>query len=394
MTDGILDFLREREENMFKLLEQMVIVQSGSFNKKGVDDVGKLITEVLRAHDLSVQLIEEKEYGNHLIASSRFVEKTERRILLVGHMDTVFPENTHFRWFKEDEKHVFGPGVVDMKGGLVVGIYAMKALDSLGVLEKIPITFVFNSDEEIGSPSSRQIIESYARKSAFAIVLECGGLEGEVVTGRKGKCNLRLDVKGKAQHSASTTKEKASAVVELSYKNLGLEAMNGLGAGISVNVGKIEGGIGPNTVPEEATALIDVRFSNTHEERLIRNGVQDLIRRAHVTGTRSEVTILSERPPMEQNPANKKLFEIVEAQARHLGIGVKEEFRSGASDANLIAGQKTPVIDGLGPIGDLDHSDREYMLKESLLKRSQLLALSILEGWHLYRSGKLFSHDN
>jgi len=323
--------------------------------------------------------MEQTKFGNHLIVRSLCNKPFHKQILVVGHMDTVFPENTDFNGYRENTTHCYGPGVIDMKGGLVVGIFALKALDSLGLLKKTPITFIFNSDEEIGSPGSGDLIKNEAEKSACAFVLECGGLDGEVVTGHKGNLSVKLDVFGKSGHAAFAGKDKASAILELAHKTIDLESLNDNKKGITVNVGTIQGGMGPNTVPEYATARIDFRFVEQKDHEFLRESISKIAAAQKIPHTRANYEIISARPPMEQTRANRKLFQTVKTVAKRLDIPIREEFRSGVSDANIIAEQGIPVLDGLGPIGAKDHSKDEYMIKASLLQRSILLACSIIE---------------
>jgi len=390
MKNKIIDFIAKHEADMLALLRDMVLIQSGTYNKKGVDALLTLIQETLKPSGLRCNVVEQDDFGNHLLVSTCPVEKHDRQILITGHMDTVFPEDTDFRWFKEDEKHVHGPGVIDMKGGLVTGIYALKALGNVGLLEKIPLTFIFNSDEEIGSPTSRQIIEHEARRSAFAFVLECGGVNGGIVTGRKGKLGFTLTIQGKAGHAASADHDKPSAVLELCHKTLELEALNDSRQGLSINVGTIKGGMSPNTVADRSLASVDVRFNNAAARDDVKSRISDIVQKAIVPGTHTKIDWTSERPPMEQTQGNKTLYLVAKQQADDLGIVVEEEFRGGVSDANLIAMQQTPVLDGLGPIGGMDHSSEEYMIKDSLRKRTQLLALLLQESWRLHKGGRLF----
>ena len=162
---------------MFALLEKMVRIQSGTYNKQGVDQMARLITSAFQSNAVSCQVIEQETFGNHLVVRSLCEKRFDKQIFLSGHMDTVFPEDTGFNWYKEEGTHCFGPGVIDMKGGLVAGIFALKALDNEKLLTKIPVKFFFNSDEEIGSPSSRDHIQKEARNSAFAFVLETRGAQ-------------------------------------------------------------------------------------------------------------------------------------------------------------------------------------------------------------------------
>ncbi|MGD9082919.1 MAG: M20 family metallopeptidase [Desulfobacterales bacterium] len=375
----IISFLNSHEPDMFALLEKMVLIQSGSHNKEGVDRVARLIQSIFRSNTVSCQTMEQTKFGNHLIVRSLCKKPFDEQILMVGHMDTVFPKNTDFNWFRKNSTCCYGPGVIDMKGGLVVGIFVLKALDSLGLLQKNPITFIFNSDEEIGSPGSRDLIKSEAEKSACAFVLECSGLEGEVVTGRKGNLSVKLDVYGKSGHAAFTGKDKASAILELAHKTIGLESLNHNEKGITVNVGRIRGGVGPNTIPEHATAHIDFRYVEQKDDNFLRKTISKITARQKTPHTRADFEIVSHRPPMEQTHANRQLFQTVKTVAKRLGLPIKEEFRSGVSDANIIAEKGIPVLDGLGPIGAKDHSKDEYMISKSLLQRSILLACSIIE---------------
>jgi glutamate carboxypeptidase len=299
----------------------------------------------------------------------------------VGHTDTVFPEDTSFNWYREDENRVYGPGVIDMKGGLAEGIFTLKALDAAKLLEKFPVTFLFNSDEEIGSPTSATVIENLARGSACAFVLECGGLDGGIVTGRKGKLGERIDVVGEAGHAAFAGRKKASAILELAHKVIALEALNAPQDGLTLNVGKVEGGIGPNTVPKHASALLDIRYEHPSHRQKILDRIDKIAETCFTPGTQGGATLVSERPPMPQSAKNRWLFDMATEAAKYLGIEVKEEFRSGVSDANVIASQGIPVLDGLGPIGALDHSEKEYMVKTTLVERTRLLAMLIINAW-------------
>jgi glutamate carboxypeptidase len=386
----IISFLKAHYRDMLALLEKMVRIQSGTYNKQGGDQMGSLITSTFQSNTVSCQMMEQDTFGNHLVVRSLCEKQFDKQILLSGHMDTVFPEDTEFNWYKEDGTHCFGPGVIDMKGGLVAGIFALKALDNERLLTKIPIKFFFNSDEEIGSPSSKDHIQKEARNSAFAFVLETGGRNGEIVTGRKGNLSLELHIKGIAGHAAFAGKDKASAIAELAHKIIAFESLNNLDRGISVNVGKVNGGIGANTVPEHALARIDFRFTGIADKADLEKSISEITKKKNIPKTDSHFAILSSRPPMPASERNKKLFKAVQETAASIGFSVSEEFRAGVSDANLIAGEHTPVIDGLGPIGAMDHSKDEYMIKASLLQRSILLACSLIDCWEKYEKGLLF----
>lgn len=374
MDELLRTYLKEHRSQMFDLLRQLVCINSGSHNKPGVDAVGRVIVEALRDCDLTPDVIERQSVGNPLIFRTPCPPEETGQALLVGHMDTVFPADTDFRDYREDASRAYGPGVVDMKGGLVAGIFALKALSAAGLLKRIPLSFLLNSDEEIGSKYSRALIRREAKKCACAFVLEAGGLNGEVVTGRKGNLSARLTVAGRAGHAAFAGPDKTSAIVEMAHKILAVESLNDPASGILANVGTVSGGIGPNTVAERAQALLDFRFVQPEAEDRLKTKLSQLCAAAVVPDAAVALEILSGRPPMPANEANQALYDRVHGIASRLGMAIRPEFRSGVSDANFIAREGTPVLDGLGPIGARDHSPEEYMLKESLPQRTLLLA--------------------
>ena len=389
-TPAIKSFLEANEKFMFKCLEELVLIQSGSHNKKGVDATLQNIQGAFEGMDVTTEVVEQSQLGNHLIVRSTCPKGSSGQFLIVGHMDTVFPVDTDFNWYKTDDVKCYGPGVVDMKGGLVVGIFALKALQEIGLLDKVPFAFIFNSDEEIGSRSSLDVIQHEANQSAFAFVLECGGLNGEVVTGRKGNLMVELHVEGKAGHAAFADQSKSSAILEMAHKIIQFESLNDFKKGVTVNVGKVEGGIGPNTVSEFCTAQIDFRYVAPEDFQYIESRIIEFTNTAIVKGTCSSIDFVSGRPPMQQKSKNRKLYTIAEKIAGPLGIPIKEQFRFGGSDANFIADLGIPVLDGLGPIGGRDHSNEEYMVTESLLQRTILFAGTLLASWedHLQNGGQ------
>lgn len=305
-------------------------------------------------------------------------------------MDTVFSKEDVFNFFKDDVDKAYGPGIIDMKGGLVTAIFLLKALQSQNLLNKIPIVLICNSDEEMGSTHSSELIRKEAIKSLCAFVFECGGLNGEIVTGRKGKSGYLLEVFGKAGHAAFTGRNgKASAILELAHKTIQIEDLNDPEREIVVNVGQIEGGSAANVVAEKATAEIDTRFVRFEDSVFCQNNIEEIAAKCSTPGTRASITTTSGRPPMEQSPKNRALFEIVKKQAKHLSMELAEELRSGVSDANTIAECGVAVIDGLGPVGDLDHSQDEYMVKHTLVQRCKLATLSVLDIWDKQCQGEL-----
>ncbi|MHB9097088.1 MAG: M20/M25/M40 family metallo-hydrolase [Syntrophales bacterium] len=388
LTD-VTGYLKDQEKAMCDTLRRLVLIPSGTCHKAGVDKVCRVIYDLIEPLFPDRRIVPQEAYGDILIASAPSGSR-KRRILLAGHMDTIFPPESAFCGWREDERNLYGPGVIDMKGGIVVGIFALKALASLGLLQGLPITWIFNSEEEVGSPVSQTFFTAEAKRSAMAFVLECGGLRGEVVTGRKGRLGLMLSARGLAGHAAKVVEGKRSAILDLAHLIIELEGLNGGYPGVSVNIGQAAGGVVPNSVPEEAWATIDVRSPSPQGFAFFRSRLDELLSRRRAEGMELKVEVVGEVPIMEATEGNKALFAIIAGEACRLEIPVVEQFRAGASDASTIAAVGTPVVDGLGPIGAHDHSDREYLVRESLFARSALFALSLIAAWRRYEAGELF----
>ena len=386
---ALTTYLKDQEAAMHDALRRLVLIPSGTFNKAGVDAVCREIEALLEGLPLERRVLPQEEYGDMLIVSVPPADRTPR-ILLVGHMDTIFPEESTFRGWREDERNFYGPGVVDMKGGIVAGIFALKALAALGLLRGLPVTWIFNSEEEIGSPVSQALFTAEAKRSAMAFVLERGGMRGEIVTGRKGRLGLKIFARGVAGHAAKVVETKKSAILDLARVIVELEGFNGGYPGVSVNIGQMAGGITPNSVPDEAWATIDVRYPSAEGFVYFRFRLDELLERCRAQGMELRIEAVTDVPVMEATESNKALFAVIAQEARRLGIPVVEQFRAGASDASTIAAAGTSVVDGLGPAGGNDHSDREYLVRESLMTRSALLALSLIAAWRRYDAGTLF----
>ena len=377
MIKKLKSHVKSLEKEMFGLLERLVLIQSGTHNKAGVDDMAEYIAWILSEIPLSTRILPMKECGNMVLAVNRQAEN-KNSILLMGHMDTVFPEQTAFKHYREDQFKAYGPGVLDMKGGLVTGIFALKVLSDLGFLDVIPVTVFFNSEEEIGSPYSRELITELALKSRAAFVLEGGGLDSQVVTGRKGKTGFDIFISGKAGHAGCAGPDKPSAVLEAAYKTIALEELN-RPPHILINVGLIHGGIGPNSVAESARLGVDVRFTHKEDGKRLIDKIRKITEKNFVRGTASELRICSSRPPMDTDHRIEELYHVALETSRKYGLSLGRETRGGVSDANYIAAVNVPVLDGLGPCGDMDHSDREYIVKKTMVERTILLAGCLLE---------------
>ncbi len=386
----LIHFLEESKQEQFALLERLVLQSSHSADKAGTDAVGDILCETLAHCSLDISKQHHDSCGDSLIIRSSACSPEKPYILLLGHMDTVFPRESEFNFYREDDTRSYGPGVCDMKGGLVSASFVLKALDSVGFLETLPIVFLCNGDEEIGSPYSTPLIKEIARDCLCGLVFECGGLNGEIVTGRKGKSAYTLEVSGKAGHSAfSEQNGKSSAILELAHKIIQLEELNGTRKGIVVNVGTIDGGIASNVIAESAKAEIDTRFILAEDGQFCRDQIEKIVSDSIVSGTIAQFRSTKSRFPMKQTESNTILSQIYKQQAELVGFHTGTELRSGVSDANTLAECNKPVIDGLGPIGNHDHSDDEYIEKTTLTQRCKAAALSVVAIWDRYIQQKL-----
>jgi glutamate carboxypeptidase len=262
-----------------------------------------------------------------------------------------------------------------MKGGIVVMVQALRILNELSLLEKIPVQVFLNGDEEVGSFFSSKILRNIAPKASCALIFECGGLDNQVVTGRRGVIRFELTATGQARHAGVKEGPKASAIVELARMVLALEGLNDHERGISINVGTVQGGEANNIVPDHARATFEFRFRDAQTEREILEGIEAVISSVDTPGCRATLETLHRRPCMVQVPGTEKLVSILKGTASELGQEVDTEERGGASDGNFLSEMGVPVIDGLGPVGDMDHSAEEYIVEESLYERIELTAL-------------------
>jgi glutamate carboxypeptidase len=298
------------------------------------------------------------------------------RVLLVGHMDTVFdPGTAAARPFRIDDGVAYGPGVTDMKSGLLAGLYALKSI--VAELDGLPferLTFIANPDEEVGSPSSREHIMAAAADVDACLVLESARANGDIVSARKGILDTRLTVHGRAAHAGVEPEKGRSAILEASRVVRDLHALNGRWPGVTINVGKIVGGTRPNVVAERCDLEVDVRATTAGGLQEAEAAIRAVCESTEVPDTTIEPTILVSWLPMEKLARSGRLVEHAQAVAERLGFSIADTSTGGASDANSTSGMGVPTLDGLGPIGGNDHSPAEYLDVESIIPRTTLLA--------------------
>jgi glutamate carboxypeptidase len=310
-------------------------------------------------------------------------------VILIGHLDTVFePGTSEERPFAIRDGRAYGPGVSDMKAGLLTGLHALAALrataaarqpeaSDVSVVSWLPVgrlVFIANPDEEIGSPASMPVIREQAALADVALVLEGARENGDIVSSRKGHLELRLDVHGRAAHAGVEPEKGRSAVLEVAHKIVNLQDLNGRFPGVTVNVGVVNGGTRPNIVAESASIQIDVRALTRRDLEAIEAAIRVIAEASVVPDVSSTVEVVTRHWPMERTTSTARLVEHAVRVAAELGFDLSEAATGGASDGNTTAGLGVPTIDGLGPIGGRDHSPDEYLELDSIVPRTTLLA--------------------
>jgi glutamate carboxypeptidase len=374
-TRSLLDWLQPREQAMTKLLGRFVRAESPSFDKDAVDRFGRIVAAEWKRRGATVKLLRERERGDHLRVELRPRSEPRRnsQILVLGHLDTVYDSGTIARMpFRVSRGRAWGPGTFDMKAGLVIALYAVDALASSGYLPEKRIVFLWTSDEEIGSGSSRAAIEREAKRSDAVLVLEpAAGLDGRVKTGRKGVGEIELMVTGRAAHAGLNPGDGVNAIEELALQISRISRWNEPRRGISVNAGVIEGGTRTNVIADRARALVDLRAARSQDMRTLERKFRAL--RPILPGARLEICGGFNRPPMERK-MSAALYAKAHALAKEMGVTLGEAFVGGGSDGNFTAAFGAPTLDGLGAVGENAHSPRENIVIRSLPERAALLA--------------------
>jgi glutamate carboxypeptidase len=367
-----LEQAKQYQQALLSDLQTIVNIDSGTYHKAGVDQVAQWMKGRLEASEYAVTVQPQSDFGNHLYGARS--GKGKARILVIGHMDTVFPQGEpERRPFTIKDGRALGPGVLDMKSGLLLGVYALDLLRKVKAENYASITFLCNSDEEIGSPSSRSLVRELAAQADVALVLEPGRELDEVVIARKGVGNYRLEVRGVAAHAGVEPQKGRSAILELAHKIVALQALNGTIPGVTVNVGVVGGGARPNIVPDHAHALIDVRAADKPGIAAVEEAFQRIARQVTIPDTESAITGKLAHLPFEATPGNMALFHLAKAEAARQNIALRGIFTGGGSDGNTTA-TMIPTLDALGLAGGMAHNPGEFILIDSIAPRMVLLA--------------------
>jgi glutamate carboxypeptidase len=375
----ITEWIASQKQPMIDLLRDVVNIDSGSYDKAGVDAVGARFERHFAAHGIEAWREPHDVFGDALHASVAKPGSNEKPILLMGHRDTVFPKGEVARRpFSIEGTRAHGPGVADMKAGLVINVFvaaAFRKLDSA----PCPIKVLITSDEEISSPSSRPVIEREGRAARAVYNSEPGRPTGNITTSRKGGVFMRFEIFGKAAHSGNNFGDGISAIGELAHKIVQIHALTDMAKGITLNVGLISGGQSVNTTAPHAEGQIDMRYIDPADRATTLAAIENIIASSTVPGTTAKLHINGEFLPLVQSESSKTMFEAYRAAAKDAGLPTLDgEFAGGCADSGFTASVGTPTLCGLGPVGGNVHTPLEWLDLDSIVPRAQALALAIL----------------
>ncbi|HZU30234.1 MAG TPA: M20 family metallopeptidase [Candidatus Angelobacter sp.] len=366
-----LAFCQQHQAEMMSLLQRMVEIESPSDNKAAVDQMGEFLAHELERLGGKVTFYPQTEAGNHLKAE--FAGSAGKPVLLLGHFDTVWSMGTLSQMpFRLEGGRAFGPGIYDMKAGIAMMIFALRALQA-GNISHRPVTILLDTDEEVGTPTGRPIVEATAKGCEAVLVLEPSqGPRGHLKTSRKGVGDITVKVRGRASHSGVDFEKGRSAIVELARQLLEIVQFTDLARGITVNPGVIQGGTRSNVVAAEAWAEVDLRAVRASDAAELKQKFAAL--KPFDPECTIEISGGFNRPPMERTEGTVRLFGIAQQLAREIGLPLDESSTGGGSDGNFTSALGIPTLDGLGALGEGAHATNESIVIESLPQRTAVLA--------------------
>jgi glutamate carboxypeptidase len=360
-------------------LETIVNIDSGTYTKTGIDRVSAYLQNRFQTIGFSTHFNKQEQYGDHLVATHTGRSQHGPRILLIGHIDTVLPdgeaERRPFTINQQNSMRIAtGPGVLDMKSGVLIGMYALRLLIENHQALYSTVTFICNSDEEIGSPSSKPLIQELAHQADAVLVLEPGRTAETIVSSRKSCGQYRVEVHGVAAHAGVEPDRGRNAILELSYQVQMMQALNGTIPGTSLSVGIIRGGDRTNVVPDYAYFDMDVRSADKASHKALEAAMRQVTNRNKLQGTQITLSGSILCQPFEHNKHNARLVELAKAAGHELGLQIQDTTSGGVSDANTTSAMGIPTLDGLGAGGGLAHNPGEFIELDYLPTRIALVA--------------------
>jgi glutamate carboxypeptidase len=376
---AITEWLASQKEAMLGMLAEVVNIDSGSYDKAGVDAVGERFIRFFAEQGFTTSREPNDSFGDAIHVRLDDKPTNERPIVLMGHRDTVFPKGEVARRpFRIEGGRAYGPGVVDMKSGLVLNAFVLAAFKRFGGAPA-PLAGLITSDEEIASPSSRPVIERVGRAARCVFNSEPGRPSGNIVTGRKGGVFMAFEITGKAAHSGGNFEKGISAIGEMAHKIVAMHNLTDLKQGVTVNVGLVKGGQSVNTTAPSAEGQIDLRYVRAEQRTAMLAALQKIIDTATVPGTTARLEIKGEFLPVSgSTPEAEALFGCYQSAAADAGLKIAGEFSGGCADSGFTSAVGCPTLCGVGPVGANAHTPEEYLEVETLVPRAQAMALAIL----------------
>ncbi len=367
---NIREIAERYSEEIYANLEKLVNINSFSTNIAGLNSLSDALAAIADSHGIVLErkiVAEDPTRRPHLLYAN---EQRDDYYAFIGHFDTVHPPESDFNQLVKNGEHWIGPGVNDMKNGLLIALYTLIILKQLMPLEEIPLKILFNSDEEISSPVSKDIIETELRNARGGFVFESGRVPGDkIVTTRKGVIGLDIEVIGKPSHAGESPSTGINAIVDAATMISKLDVLNNGAEGVSIQCTEIAGGTARNVIPDRCYVGVDIRVPDVKKQDQLLQDINRLLKDSSFVNSQIEYEIKVKRPPFVKTAESIKLINKYLAVAASLGFAVEETSSGGVSDANNLSSFGVPVIDGLGALGNFPHTKKEYMVKQSLLDR-------------------------
>jgi glutamate carboxypeptidase len=378
-------YMHKHLDTYVEELRQLCAIECPTAYKAGVDEAGAWVRRWVEQQGWEVREWPDSEVGDSFVATVRGGSPGGLRVMLVAHLDTVYPVGVAAeRPMCREEDKLLGPATADNKSGLLSGLYAMAALQDLDLLGPFDtISMVCGGDEEADMHSSVTLLKELAPHYDIALVLEAGRENGDIVSARKGNGQFVLEVHGKSAHAGVEPHKGANAILALAQQIIALQLLNGMRPGVTLNAGVIEGGTVPNSIADYAKAIIDVRVTQPEHMEPVGAAIEQIAKTPYVYGTTTTLSDGWHFPPMARTPQIADLAALASSVAGELGFTINDAATGGVSYANSLAALGLPVLDGLGPVGGLDHSPNEYILFSSIVPRTALLALLMLRRAHI-----------
>jgi glutamate carboxypeptidase len=367
-------YTRERLSQYLEELRELCSIDSYSYHKPGLDEIALFLAARMRGLGMHATILERESWGNDLLGTLH--GKGDANVLLLGHMDTVDPVGiAASRPVQVDGDIVYGPGVSDMKGGILSAIYAIEAMVAMNYRAFGEIRFLCVSDEEINTRHCQDIMQTACENAQGALVLEAARSNGDIVSARKGHTWYKLTALGRAAHAGVEPEKGRNAVIEMAHQILQFQNLTGWREGITVNAGVISGGTMPNVVPDFAQAQFDLRFLLDEDRIATEKRFHELMMQKRIDSVELTLERAPDmKAPMVETSESLKLAHQAQHIANLLGFSINHVLTGGASDASFATNHGVPALDGLGPIGGRDHSPDEYLVLSSVAPRTALLA--------------------